>query len=66
MKVLWIIDRLDGSQTRIETYESTEPVSGDGKIVGGIPVAIGSKVTTPTSGELNKHDLVIAAVEQEI
>ncbi|GER06668.1 hypothetical protein GCM10007972_13240 [Iodidimonas muriae] len=65
MKVLWIIDRLDGTKAKITTRESTEPVSGDGTIVDGIPVAIGSKVTTPLSGEFDKHDIVIAAKEQK-
>ena len=66
MKVRWIIDRLDGTRVEIMTCESTEPVTGDGKIVDGIPVAIGSKVTTPLSGQHGKHDVVIAAREQQI
>ncbi len=65
-KVLWIIERLDGTTTRVLTEETMEPIPGDGKIIDGIPVAIISVVTTPLSGELEKHDLVVAAKEQRI
>lgn len=65
MKIMWIVDRLDGSQTRHFSEEGVEPVPGDGKIVDGIPIAVGSNVTTPMAGERDKHDLVVAAKEQE-
>ena len=64
MKVLWIIDRLDGTQTRIIKEEATRPVPGDGAHINGIPVAIGSVLTTPMAGELEKYDLAVAAKEQ--
>jgi hypothetical protein len=64
MKVLWIIDRNDGSITQIVTEEAAEPVSGDGAVVNGMPVAIGSKVTTPMASDLDKHDVAVAAKEQ--
>ena len=64
MKVLWIIEMKDGSIKKVVTEESADPVSGDGAIVQGIPVAVGSKVTTPMAAELDKHDVAVAAKEQ--
>jgi len=66
MKILWIIDRLDGSQVRHITEEAVAPVSGDGAIVEGIPVKVGSKATTPMASLAEKHDLAIAAIEQKL
>lgn len=65
MKVLWIVERLDGSLLKLLTEETDDPISGDGKIIEGIPVAIGSKVTTPMAADLDKHDLAVAAKEQK-
>ena len=64
MKVLWIIQRKDGSMTKIVTEEDLAPIPGDGANVDGILVAVGSKVTTPMSAELDKHDVAVAATEQ--
>lgn len=64
MKVLWIIKRNNGSVTKIVTEERAEPIPGDGAIVNGIPVAVGSKVTTPMAADLDKHDIAISAEEQ--
>lgn len=66
MKILWIIKRLDGSTLKIETEEKIEPITGDGKILQGVPVAIGSKITTPNLADQGKHDVVIAATEQKL
>jgi hypothetical protein len=64
MKVLWIIERKNGSILKIVTEENAEPVPGDGAIVKEIPVAVGSKLTTPMAAELGKHDVAVAAKEQ--
>lgn len=66
MKVLWIIERIDGTKIRIVTQENTKPIPGDGHIVEGIPVAIVSTVTTPNLGELDKFDIAVEAKEQKI
>ncbi len=66
MKVLWIIDRLDGTVTRVIKEVATRPISGDGAHIDGIPVAVGMVLTTPMAGELEKHDLAVAAKEQRI
>lgn len=64
MKVLWIIERLDGTVTQVIREQAAAPVPGDGAHVDGIPVAIGSLITTPMAGELDRHDLAVAAKEQ--
>ena len=64
MKILWIIDRKDGSIAKIVTEEAAEPISGDGAVVNGIPVAVGSKVATLMASDLDKHDVAVAAKEQ--
>jgi hypothetical protein len=64
MKVLWIIDRLDGTQIRVVKKQAAAPVPGDGAHIDGIPVATGSVITTPMAGDLDQHDLVVAAKEQ--
>ena len=64
MKILWNIERKDGSTTRIVTEESVEPICGDGKLVKGIPVEVVSKVTTPRAAELGEQDIIVTAKEQ--
>lgn len=64
MKVLWIIDRLDGTITRVIKEQAAAPVSGDGAHIDGIPIAIGLVITTSMAGELDQHDLAVAAKEQ--
>jgi hypothetical protein len=64
MKVLWIIYRLDGTIARIIREQAAAPVPGDGAHIDGIPIAIGSVITTPMAGDLDQHDLAVAAKEQ--
>lgn len=64
MKILWIIERKDGSTIKVITEEAAEPISGDGAVVDGIPVAVGTRVTTPRAGDLERHDVVVSAREQ--
>lgn len=66
MKVLWKIKMLDGSIKEVSTTESDRPTPGDGKIIDGLPVTIGSNVTTPTTKKQTGYDLVAAAEEQTI
>lgn len=66
MKVLWKIKRLDGTTDDVVTEEDSAPIPGDGKILNGIPVKIGSHVTTPTSEPHTGYGIVAAAEEQEI
>ncbi len=64
MKVLWIIERIDGSITKVVTEETAVPNPGDGANANGILVAVGSTITTPTLSELDKHDVAVAVREQ--
>lgn len=64
MRILWLINRKDGSTLRIIIEQPAAPSPGDGAIVSGVPVAIRSVLTTPMLGELELHDIVVSAEEQ--
>lgn len=65
MKVLWKIERLDGSTMDVMTDETEAPIPGDGKILEEIPVKIGGNVTTPVTSPITGYDMVVAAKEQD-